>query len=36
MLVSGHAFTIKDGVVIGNYNDAKQKKKHLKYAWQVK
>ena len=36
MLVSGHAFTIKDGVVIGNYNDAKQKKKHLKYAWRVK
>ena len=36
MLVSGHAFTIKDGVVIGNYNDAQQKKKHLKYAWQVK
>lgn len=36
MLVDGHAFTLKDGVVIGNPNDATQKKKHLQYVWQVK
>lgn len=33
--VKGHAFTIKDGVVIGNYTDAKQTKKHINSAWKI-
>lgn len=33
--VSKHAFTIKDGVVIGNYSDAKQNKKHIHSAWKI-
>ena len=33
--VRGHAFTIKDGVVIGNYTDAKQTKKHINSAWKI-
>ena len=36
MLVKGHAFTLKDGVVIGNLIDARQKKKRLQFAWEVK
>ena len=36
VLVSGHAFTIKDGVVIGNYEDAVKTKKIMKSAFQVK
>jgi hypothetical protein len=36
VLVSGHAFTIKDGVVIGNYEDAVKTKKIVKSAFQVK
>ena len=36
MLVTGHAFTIKDGVVIGNYEDSVKKKRTLLYAFQVK
>jgi len=33
--VSGHAFTIKDGSVIGNPNDAEQIRKVVKNAWKV-
>jgi hypothetical protein len=33
--VSGHAFTIKDGSVIGNPNDATQLRKVIKNAWKV-
>lgn len=33
--VSGHAFTIKDGTVIGNPNDADQIRKIVKNAWKV-
>ena len=36
VLVSGHAFTIKDGVVIGNYEDAVKTKKIMKSAFQMK
>lgn len=33
--VSGHAFTIKDGSVIGNPNDATQLRKIIKNAWKI-
>ena len=33
--VSGHAFTIKDGSVIGNPNDATQLRKVIKNAWKI-
>ena len=33
--VKGHAFTIKDGVVIGNREDAIQKRKIMLLAWRV-
>ena len=33
--VSGHAFTIKDGTVIGNPNDADQVRKIVKNAWKI-
>ena len=33
--VSGHAFTIKDGWVIGNPNDATQLRKVVKNAWKI-
>jgi hypothetical protein len=33
--VSGHDFTIKDGSVIGNPNDATQLRKIVKNAWKV-
>jgi hypothetical protein len=33
--VSRHAFTIKDGVVIGNLADGKQMKKHIYGAWKI-
>jgi hypothetical protein len=33
--VSGHAFTIKHGSVIGNPNDAEQIRKVIKNAWKV-
>jgi len=33
--VSGHAFTIKDGQVIGNPNDATQLRKVIKNAWKI-
>jgi len=36
ILVSGHAFTIKDGVVIGNWDDAVKKKRVIKFAFEVK
>jgi hypothetical protein len=35
VVVKGHAFTIIDGVVIGNYNDAEKKKKIMYDAWEV-
>jgi len=33
--VKSHAFTIKDGVVIGNTEDATKKRKILNFAWKV-
>jgi hypothetical protein len=36
ILVSRHAFTIKDGVVIGNYEDSTKKKRIIKHAFVVK
>lgn len=36
VLVTQHAFTIKDGVVIGNHEDAVKTKKIVKCAFQVK
>jgi hypothetical protein len=33
--VTGHAFTIKDGSVIGNANDATQLRKIIKNAWKI-
>ena len=33
--VKRHAFTIKDGVVIGNREDAIQKRKIMLLAWKV-
>lgn len=36
ILVSKHAFTIKDGVVIGNWEDSQKKKRVVKFAFQVK
>ena len=33
--VTGHAFTIKDGVVIGNHEDVLKTKKVILHAWQV-
>jgi hypothetical protein len=35
VLVRGHAFTIIDGVVIGNYDDAIKKKKIMYDAWEI-
>lgn len=35
VVVRGHAFTIKNGVVIGNTDDAEKKKKVINYAWKV-
>ena len=35
VVVRGHAFTIKDGVVIGNLQDAKQRRKHITGAWKI-
>lgn len=34
--VRGHAFTIKNGVVVGNPEDATKKKKIIQSAWEVK
>jgi hypothetical protein len=36
IIVSGHAFTIKDGVVIGNLEDSNKLKKQVKSAFQVR
>ncbi len=36
VLVSRHAFTIKDGVVIGNYEDAVKTKRPIKAAFEIK
>jgi hypothetical protein len=33
--VKGHAFAIKDGVVIGNPEDATQRKKVILGAWKI-
>ena len=33
--VKGHAFTIKDGVVIGNLDDGKKMKKRINGAWKI-
>lgn len=33
--VKGHAFTIKNGYVIGNFSDAKQIRKHIISAWKI-
>jgi hypothetical protein len=35
MCVNRHAFTVKDGVVIGNTEDATKKRKILNFAWKV-
>lgn len=35
VVVKGHAFTIIDGVVVGNYDDAVKKKKIIYDAWEV-
>jgi hypothetical protein len=36
VLVTQHAFTIKDGVVIGNPEDAVKTKKIMRTAFQIK
>jgi hypothetical protein len=36
ILVKGHAFTIKDGVVIGNWEDSVKKKRVVRFAFQIK
>jgi hypothetical protein len=36
VLVTQHAFTIKDGVVIGNYEDAVKTKKIMRTAFEIK
>jgi len=35
VIVKGHAFTIKDGVIIGNIDDGKKMKKHIQAAWKI-
>lgn len=35
VVVKGHAFTIIDGVVIGNYEDSEKKKKIMYDAWEI-
>ena len=36
VVVRGHAFSIIDGVVVGNTGDAKMKKRVILYSWEVK
>jgi hypothetical protein len=36
ILVKGHAFTIKDGVVIGNWDDAEKTKRPMRCAFEIK
>lgn len=35
VVVRGHAFTIKDGVIIGNPSDVKRMKKHIYGVWKI-
>jgi hypothetical protein len=35
LTVSGHAFTIKNGIVIGNFEDSLKKRKIVTAAWKV-
>ena len=35
LTVSRHAFTIKDGVVIGNFEDSKKKRMRVHAAWKI-
>lgn len=35
ILVRAHAFTIIDGVVVGNYTDGIQGRKRIEYAWKI-
>ena len=35
LVVRGHAFSIIDGVVVGNTGDARMKKRVILYAWKV-
>jgi hypothetical protein len=35
VIVKNHAFTIKDGVIIGNIDDGKKMKKHIQAAWKI-
>lgn len=35
VVVRGHAFSIIDGVVVGNTGDAKMKKRVILYSWRV-
>jgi len=36
VLVKGHAFTIKDGVVIGNWDDSTKTKRPMRCAFEIK
>jgi hypothetical protein len=36
IIVKGHAFTIKDGVVIGNFEDSQKLRKPIRFAYQIK
>ena len=36
VLVKGHAFTIKDGIVIGNPEDATRTKRPMRCAFEIK
>jgi hypothetical protein len=35
VVVRGHAFSIIDGVVVGNTEDSKMKKRVILYSWEV-
>ena len=35
VVVRGHAFSIIDGVVVGNIEDSKMKKRVILYSWEV-
>lgn len=35
VVVEGHAFTIKDGVIIGNRADAQRRRKRIQKAWKI-
>ena len=36
VLVKGHAFTIKDGVVVGNFEDSQKLKRPMRCAFEIK